>query len=312
MARAKLDDQFDDTDGLMDALSTTLANHLRKPSNVAWTVGIAGAVGIVFSNALFFQEGAHPSAFFETRTSANDHSLKPDEMTLPVNSVAADRGSNAERKAVTRIVFDPNADTVPMPVARPISNQATLDAVEKVEMQLTVQQNSENENSLQELQAHLAKLGFYDGEIDGIDGPKTKRAIETYKANVGLRGIELTHEQLVTSTKNNLIVTAAIPKTRPEPEIAKTNQVGTEQGEVKTVAYTPPTPVAVAAQPSNTILKVQAGLRAFGNQNISVDGVSGAQTTQAIQEFQALFKLPVTGKIDANLISKMTDVGLID
>ena len=68
----------------------------------------------------------------------------------------------------------------------------------------------------------------------------------------------------------------------------------------------------MAAQPSGTIIKVQAGLRAFGNESITVDGVAGTQTTQAIQEFQELFKLPVTGKIDNELISKMKDVGLID
>lgn len=312
MVRVKRDDKFDEAESLMDTLSATVAHHLRKPSNIAWTLGIVGAVGIVFSNALFYQTNAHPSAFFETRTGATNHSLKADEITLPVNSVAIDKNTNAEQKSVTRIVFDPNADTVPMPVARPVSNQATLDAVEKVEMQLAVRQTSENENSLQELQALLAKLGFYDGAVDGLDGPKTKSAIEAYKANVGLRGIELTHEQLITSTKNNLIVTAAIPKSRPDPVAQNANVSSVDGNEVKTAAYTPPSPVAVAAQPSRTILKVQAGLKAFGNENISIDGVSGEQTTQAIQEFQALFKLPVTGKIDANLIAKMTAVGLID
>ena len=312
MARAKLDDQFDEAESLMDALSATVAYHLRKPSNIAWTVGIAGAVGIVFSNALFFQQNTHPSAFFETRSNTTNHGLKADEMTLPVNSVGVDKNTGVGRKSVTRIVFDPNADTVPMPEARPDSTKQILDAVEKVELQLAVQQSSENGSSLEELQGLLAKLGFYNGEIDGLEGPQTQSAIEAYKANVGLRGIELTHEQLITSTKNNLIVTAAIPKTRPTPAAQTPPLRAVQQNEVKTVAYTPPTPVAVAAQPSSTISKVQAGLRAFGNENISVDGVSGSQTTQAIQEFQALFKLPVTGKIDANLISKMTDVGLID
>ena len=312
MARAKLDDQFDEADSIMDALLATAAYHVRKPSNIAWTLGIVGAVGIVFSNALFFQEGAHPAAFFETRTSNSDHSLKADEMTLPVNDVASNQQSNVEQKAVTRIVFDPNSDTVPMPVARPESTQQVLDAVQKVELQLAEQQSVKSENTLEELQGLLAELGYYKGEIDGLEGPQTLSAIESYKANVGLRGIELTHEQLITSSKNNLIVTAAIPKTRPAPETQVAAVPNVEQSEVKTAAYIPPSPANVAAQPSSTIAKVQAGLRAFGNDSITIDGVTGSQTTQAIQEFQSLFKLPVTGKIDANLIAKMTDVGLID
>ena len=311
MARAKLDDQFDEADSLMDAWSATMAYHLRKPSNIAWTVGIAGAVGVVFTNALFFQPSVHPSAFFETRSKTTSHSLKADELDLPVNKVAADPQDISGSNPVTRIVFDPDSSTVPMPVARPETTKKILDAVEQVEQQLTEQRSDENGNSLQELQSLLAELGFYAGEIDGLEGPQTSKAIESYKANVGLRGIELTNAQLITSTKNNLIVTAAIPKTRPTAASQASNESAQPQN-LNTASYTPPTPTSVAEQPSSTISKVQAGLKAFGNESISIDGVSGTQTTQAIQEFQILFKLPVTGKIDGQLIAKMTDVGLID
>lgn len=310
MARAKLDDQFDVNEGFLDALSAMALHHLRKPANIAWSVGIAGAVGFVFTNALFFQQGAHPAAIFETRSSAVEHKLKADELDLPVNNAGAISKPEESTKSVTRIVFDPNAATVPTPERRPAAPQQVLNAVEEGERQLASTPSADEGNSLSELQGLLAQLGFYEGDVDGLDGPKTQKAIETYKANVGLKGIDLTHEQLITSTKNNLIVTAAIPKARPET--TSESSVGLQENEVKTVGYTPPTPKKVAAQPSNTIAKVQAGLRAFGNEAISVDGIAGDQTTQAIQEFQILFKLPVTGKIDGTLIAKMTDVGLID
>ena len=311
MRSAKQDNLINEPDGLIDALKSIVSYHVRKPANVAWSVGVIGAVGFVFSNALFFQQGAHPAAFFETRGQNSEHGLQRDERQLPINkSDVATKDSN-DAKPVTRIVFEPGAEAVPMPAARPQPSQKIIDAVQRTENQLAAEQKSQKGNSLLELQGLLAELGFYKGEIDGLDGPQTRAAIEAYKANVGLRGIELTYGELVTSTKNNLIVTAAIPKTRPE-EVQQNQNVTVEPRQVKTISYTPPTPQSVAAQPSSTIIKVQAGLRAFGNESITVDGVAGTQTTQAIQEFQELFKLPVTGKIDNELVSKMKDVGLID
>ncbi len=311
MRRAKLGNPIDEAEGLIDALKSILAYHARKPANIAWSIGVIGAVGFVFSNALFLQQGAHPAAFFETRGQSSEHGLQNDERQLPVNTSQAASENSNESKPVTRIVFEPGEEAVPMPTSRPQPTQKVIEAVQRTEQKLAAEKQSQIGNSLLELQRLLAELGFYKGEVDGLDGPQTRAAIEAYKANVGLRGIELTHEELITSSKNNLIVTAAIPKTRPEkPQQNQT--IVAHPRQVKTVSYTPPTPQSVASQPSSTIIKVQAGLRAFGNESITVDGVAGTQTTQAIQEFQELFKLPVTGKIDNELINKMKDVGLID
>ncbi|MDN2568456.1 peptidoglycan-binding protein, partial [Aquibium sp. A9E412] len=62
--------------------------------------------------------------------------------------------------------------------------------------------------------------------------------------------------------------------------------------------------------PDATIVRIQAGLRAFGNDGIALDGVVGARTEAAIREFQSLFGLPVTGKPDAAVLAKMTEIGL--
>jgi peptidoglycan hydrolase-like protein with peptidoglycan-binding domain len=58
------------------------------------------------------------------------------------------------------------------------------------------------------------------------------------------------------------------------------------------------------------IMKLQAGLRAFGNEAMEVDGVLGARTREAIHEFQALFGLPETGEPDDALYAKMREIGL--
>jgi len=57
---------------------------------------------------------------------------------------------------------------------------------------------------------------------------------------------------------------------------------------------------------------VQAGLRAFGNDGIELDGVVGGRTRSAIREFQSLFGLPETGEADEATYTKMREIGLAD
>ena len=67
---------------------------------------------------------------------------------------------------------------------------------------------------------------------------------------------------------------------------------------------------APAPQADARIVKIQAGLKAFGNDGIKLDGMVGAQTKAAIKEFQALFGLPETGEPDEVVYTKMREIGL--
>jgi peptidoglycan hydrolase-like protein with peptidoglycan-binding domain len=69
-------------------------------------------------------------------------------------------------------------------------------------------------------------------------------------------------------------------------------------------------PAPRAALPAERIIRIQAGLKAFGNDAIEIDGVIGAQTKAAIHEFQALFGLPETGEADEAVYAKMKEIGL--
>ena len=67
-----------------------------------------------------------------------------------------------------------------------------------------------------------------------------------------------------------------------------------------------------AAAPDPMIMKVQAGLKAFGNGKMEVDGKMGAKTRAAIREFQSLFGLAVTGEPSAEVYAKMREIGLVE
>ena len=60
------------------------------------------------------------------------------------------------------------------------------------------------------------------------------------------------------------------------------------------------------------IQRIQAGLKAFGNDGIEIDGVVGPRTRAAILEFQSLFGLPETGEATQETLAKMREIGLTD
>lgn len=288
---------------------------------IAENPGSAGAItafGVAMTfftaNAVYFQDGQHPSALFATRPEA--------VRFVPEKDAAATPASAQNKPNVTRFLLQETekqtAERPQIPLSAPLpAKRPAVIAVDQAPEPVELAPNGDTDVAgIQEL---LAKLGYYDGTVDGLRGPMTNAAIETYKNNVGLRGIELTDAELVTSIRNNLDVTAAIPEPRPQPGKAA-DSIPAPEPAVKPDPS--PTPAAAADTademqmladriPSAEVVKVQAALRAFGNTDVAVDGIAGEQTYAAIREFQSLFRLPVTGEIDGVLLDKMRAVGLI-
>ncbi len=154
--------------------------------------------------------------------------------------------------------------------------------------------------TVQKVQSVLSDLNLYTGSIDGIAGPQTRDAIKNYRRIVGL---ELTDE-----IDNRLL-----------------DQLGTKSTE-KTASLTPvpvgrPADTAAGASDEKNgkhpprgslVVRIQGGLRAFGNDHVEIDGVVGPKTREAIREFQALFGLDVTGDASDAVLAKMRELGLAD
>jgi len=150
---------------------------------------------------------------------------------------------------------------------------------------------------VKQVQAILKDRNFYGGSVDSPQGPNTRSAVETYQGKVRLPpSREIGGQQLgQLSASHN---TAGLPlHTVPRPEAAAAAPAGAAA----------PSP---AAGGDARIVKIQAGLKAFGNDGIQLDGVVGAQTSAAIREFQSLFGLPVTGAPDEGVYAKMREIGL--
>lgn len=149
---------------------------------------------------------------------------------------------------------------------------------------------------VEQVQGILKDLDFYAGTVDGISGPNTRKAIQAYQQKVGLDASgdidALLLDQLGATPK-----TAAVPKPQARPEISPAVPVSLKTG-------------SAPEGPDPRIVKIQAGLKAFGNDDMQLDGVVGARTKAAIKEFQSLFGLPQTGEPDEIVYVKMREIGL--
>lgn len=246
---------------------------LRNRTAVGSLMAFAVAFAYVGANALWYQPHAHSGPFFATRP-ATAAMPQPDRMGSGTEAPA----DAAAVETIIRIererlaARDGASATQPAPSPTPAPVQRVGDPV------------------VEEVQRILAGLNLYSGSVDGLTGPQTRTAIEAYRKMVGLS---------VSAEIDDQLLTQLGARQRGTP----TNWVGTDMIE---------TASAPAREDDAMTRRIQAGLRAFGNDGIEIDGVVGSRTRAAIREFQSLFGLAETGEPDAAVYAKMRDIGLAD
>ncbi len=250
----------------------------KAPNRLAWGGGTALAIVFAFvaSNALWYQPHGHLRPLVVTRTPV---------APTPSQNVPEARTSAAERPADISIqrVSLPDEIAVPRLTAPPSPGPVPPRAV--------------GDPVVVEAQRIMAELGLYKGDVDGLTGPQTNEAISRYRKMVGLPDGTAVDSQLLSSLGARVDGARLQP---PRPSLEQT----------AAVRPVPSAPVPTAPA-SVSVERIQAGLRAFGNSKIDVDGRVGPNTSAAIREFQSLFGLPVTGQPDPDVFAKMTEIGLI-
>jgi peptidoglycan hydrolase-like protein with peptidoglycan-binding domain len=270
---------------LREGLVLTGGAILARPALVGGTTAFLVATAFVSANALWYQPYQHTSAFFTTRA-------------LIQHEPPAAAPKPQPRPAAARTDTRPAAQ---QPAAQ--TGPETTSSLPAGDPQVAL------------VQQILKKLELYEGEVDGLAGPQTSGAVEHYQRLVGMTPNGHVDEALL----RQLGIGARAAETAPAAEAAKPV--------VEKVAVTIPSNVPVPQprpagdgkvvqagykEPDPTIVRIQAGLKAFGNDGIELDGVVGARTRGAIKEFQSLFGLKVTGEPDAAVYAKMREIGLVD
>lgn len=279
------DDVFDDdrrSNGMLDSLSSTITDTLRdRPGTFAAMVTFVALFGFVASNALWHQPNSHENAFYSTR----------DNLTAPA---VAPKGNAVE--------ISQNINPLPLP--EPVAANPTVMGV----------------------QATLRDLRLYDGVIDGVMGTKTRQAIAAYQDILRMPQTGEISDRLLANLRTVPNRNVDESGSGSRNNLAVDQGVNTMQdGDIVASIYPSPRPdieniveqpVVVEAKSEKAgdpmIRQIQAGLRQFLTLELEADGQMGSKTRQAIEDFQNIMQLPVTGKIDAAFLDKMRNEGLIN
>ncbi|WP_420959888.1 peptidoglycan-binding protein [Brucella sp. IR073] len=268
----------------------------RNPVATGGAIAFLVTLGFVSANALWYQPEAHQGVFFKTRP---DLVYKPSPR---VHTLIGERAAAAPASAAPAApAVEQNQAAAPAPTPVPAEMPAPA---------ITLGPGGDPE--VAKLQQKLAALGFYEGPVDGVPGPQTRKALETWRDVQARAGIAPAPSPVEGQAESPIVIPGTRPK-RAEQEIDRTTTTATATQRPQAPLKPQPQPAMPASfsVSSEDIIKVQAGLKAFGNDLITVDGVPGKATEDAIREFQKLFRLKVTGQVDAELIAKMREIGLI-
>jgi lipid-binding SYLF domain-containing protein/peptidoglycan hydrolase-like protein with peptidoglycan-binding domain len=146
--------------------------------------------------------------------------------------------------------------------------------------------NSVSSVSIREAQRQLKSAGYYNGRIDGVAGPMTRKAIRMYQQD------------------NNLAATGRLDGATRD-KLALENQ-----GEASRSVEGSSSGMAGDHElPSiSTVKSAQRELHKRGLYSGAIDGICGPNTQSAIRRFQENNGLTVNGQLDQNTVSKLTAV----
>lgn len=297
---------------------------IRNPVMSGGATAFMVVLGFVSANALWYQPEAHDNVFFRTRP---ELVFKATPRPVMLNQARRDAESaSAETLANDRSVRQAQSNV----------DDRLQSSVEAADTLPALAPGADIE--VAQLQQKLAALGLYSGTVDGLPGPQTRKALEQWNAIQERAGLKMAQSQsgaLAGTSAGTSSGPSVAPSVAPEEDeiaqaiaqvvptakparsssrVAVPNGVETATTDATTTAA-PSRNEVVATAPitvsSQDIVRVQAGLKAFGNDLIQVDGVAGRTTQDAIREFQKLFGMQVSGNVDAALVGKMREIGLI-
>lgn len=213
----------------------------------AIAVAIAGAAtGAVIVNALLLQHVPHPAPLFAE---------------APKAAVPAKHQQIAVKPTVPA-ARAPAANSAPVPPPRP--ETASIRAKPGLVL---------------DLQRGLAERGYYDGDIDGLPGPRTQQAIRDFEQAQGLK---------VTGEPSEAL-------------LARVLQARARGGVTGSIAAPEP-------RPSTRVLAVQRVLARLGYGPVKLSGLPDLATKSAIERFERDRGLAKSGEIGDRLLKELTMV----
>jgi peptidoglycan hydrolase-like protein with peptidoglycan-binding domain len=292
----------------------------RYPRALGGSACFTLVFGTIAANALWYQPGQHPSPFLRTRD-AEDFTALAGVPRAPLLS---------EKDPETVTTFRIQREAPGTPVSAPAPATEVPPKAELASLPANAEQTAE---LIRQVQADLLRRGLYDGEADGVIGPRTETAIAVFQKTVGMEANGLVSPELLAALTLDRSVTAAVPAQRPVMEIdtpgedpvaaairsAETQVVTAPRRPVAAPAPLPPNEVKASAPPPvqqasfdpGLVMDIQRGLSNMAYKNITIDGIPGEDTRAAIRRFERHYQLPETGEPSAAVLKKLKDIGAL-
>jgi peptidoglycan hydrolase-like protein with peptidoglycan-binding domain len=262
----------------------------RNPSVAGGTIAFVVIFSFVAANALWYQPGAHPHPIFRTRDPGAPYAIG------------------------FRLQAEPQSDVTTFRIERPDDAAATTQTTPRPAV--ASQQPSQ---LVMEIQKELIRRGLYNGNADGVIGPRTSAAILFFEETVGMAQSGDATPDVLAALRTDAIGPSTIPAEKPREDVtskaAEEDPVAAAiRSAEKTVKTAPASPKQIpSSEVTNVdlVLKIQKGLVNMAYANVGVDGVAGEQTRAAIRHFQKHYNLPENGEPSEAVLKKLREIGAL-
>jgi peptidoglycan hydrolase-like protein with peptidoglycan-binding domain len=233
-----------------------------RPADAIAAFLAAVATAAVLVNALALQPVRHPAPMFgESQSKSAIAAVDP---VSPKKTVPA---TPAPKAAAT---------PTPVPPQRPADTAS-------------VRQRSD---LVADTQRELTQLGFYEGTVDGLLGPRTTQAIRDFEQSQGLK----------IGGEPSLMLLDVMRRARgAKPGTTGSVPVGTAPATTGSIATT-------ETRPSTRVLSVQRVLARLGYGPLQMSGLPDVATRGAVEQFERDRGLARTGEISDRLIRELATV----
>lgn len=137
---------------------------------------------------------------------------------------------------------------------------------------------------IQNIQRELSVRGYYNGAVDGVQGPRTEQAIRDFQKGKGQNTLEPSDELL--------------------NQIRRIPVKGEVKGDITGSISAP----VEGERKSLRILSLQRALSRLGYGPVRISGTFSPDTKEAIERFERDWMMPVTGLMSENLFTKLAAV----
>jgi peptidoglycan hydrolase-like protein with peptidoglycan-binding domain len=286
----------DDSAGRRQWVVAFLGLLLRRPHDALAAAAAFTALASILVNSLFLQPDPHPAPIFPVKGKQSSAAARDSTGTVVL---PRPRPAELSVRAEPAIRPEPSARAEPAPRVAPIRSRSEI---------------------VSDIQRELARRGLYDGPVNGRHGGKTDAAIREFEKNAGLPPSgEPSEVILKTITRTPL---GGKPAPSPSAASARPDSIAALSRGVPSAGISDPSAAASRAEPSATpprsepsamvsskqVKAVQQTLADFGYGQVKATGIPDAATRAAIEAFETVHKLPVTGQISDRFLRELAAV----